>query len=168
MTNETASNELIVKIADLRVAREPAIISTHGLGSCLAIVLYDPAAKAGGLAHIMLPMPELARDQTQFAKFPRTAVPVMLEQMQALGCLRSRITAKIAGGANMFASLLRSNKQGTSIGARNVAETKAVLAALNIPIIKEDTGGDYGRSVELILSTGTVLVHSFKAGLREL
>lgn len=162
------SNELIVKIAELKVAREPAIISTHGLGSCLAIVLYDPQAKAGGLAHIMLPMPELSKDQTQFAKFPRTAVPVMLEQMQALGCLRSRISAKIVGGANMFASLLRNNKQGTSIGARNVVETKAVLESLKIPIVKEDTGGDYGRSVELILSTGTVLVHSFKAGLREL
>lgn len=168
MTTEPVTNELIVKIADLRVAREPAIISTHGLGSCLAIVLYDPTAKAGGLAHIMLPTPELGRDQSQFAKFPRTAVPVMLEQMQALGCLRSRITAKIAGGANMFASLLRSSKQGTNIGARNVQEAKAVLESLRIPIVKEDTGGDYGRSVELILSNGTVLVHSFKAGLREL
>lgn len=168
MTADAASQELIVKIADLRVAREPAIISTHGLGSCLAIVLYDAEARAGGLAHVMLPSPELAKDQSQFAKFPRTAVPVMLEQMAALGCLRHRITAKIAGGANMFASLLRSRNQGTNIGARNVAEAKAVLAALQIPLLKEDTGGDYGRSVELILSSGTVLVHSFKAGKREL
>ncbi len=168
MTADAVTQELVVKIADLRVAREPAIISTHGLGSCLAIVLYDPVVKAGGLAHIMLPSPELAKDQNVVAKFPRTAIPVMLEQMAALGCLRARTTAKIAGGANMFGMLLKSRNQGSNIGARNVAETKVVLQQLGIPLLKEDTGGDYGRSVELILSTGTLLVHSFKAGKREL
>ncbi|HTY09080.1 MAG TPA: chemotaxis protein CheD [Candidatus Edwardsbacteria bacterium] len=162
------SNELVVKIADLRVAAEPNIITTHGLGSCLAIVLYDPAVKAGGLAHVMLPSPELAKDQNVLAKFPRTAIPVMLKEMAALGCARPRITAKIAGGANMFGTLLKSRNQGTNIGSRNVAETKLVLQELGIPLVKEDTGGDYGRSVEFILSSGTVLVHSFKAGLREL
>jgi len=161
-------NELIVKIADLKVAREPAVISTHGLGSCLAIALYDPEARAGGLAHVMLPTPELSKDRTQVAKFPVTAVPAMLEQLQALGCLRSRIVAKVAGGATMFAALLKSNKQGTNIGARNVTEAKAVLASLAIPIVGEDTGGDYGRSVELVLATGVLVVHSFKAGQREL
>jgi chemotaxis protein CheD len=161
-------NELIVRIADLKVARDPAILSTHGLGSCLAIALYDPEARAGGLAHVMLPVPELSRDTTQLAKFPRTAVPAMLEQMLTLGCLRSRTVAKIAGGANMFSALLKNAAQGSNIGARNVAETRMVLSSLAIPVVAEDTGGDYGRSVELNLSTGIVMVHSFKAGQREL
>jgi len=69
----------------------------------------------------------------------------------------------------MFAGLLLNRRDGgVNIGQRNTQETKRVLNALNIPITAEDTGGDYGRSVEFILSTGTVLVRSFKAGLKEI
>ena len=164
------SNEHVVKIADLKVAPEPAIITTHGLGSCLAIVLYDPQVKAGGLAHIMLPSPELTKDQNHPAKFPATAIPIMLKEMDALGCQRKRIVAKLVGGANMFGSLLKFRKETScgNIGLRNAQQTKEELKRLGIPVVAEDTGGDYGRSVEFIVSSGTVLVHSFKAGLREL
>lgn len=163
------SNEVIVKIADLRVDREPAIITTHGLGSCLAIMLYDPEARIGGLAHIMLPSPEMSRLKVQPGKCPQTAIEQMLLQMEELGCRRDRIRAKLVGGAAMFAGLLLNRKEGgANIGQRNAQEAKRALNSLNIPITAEDTGGDYGRSVEFILSTGTVLVRSFKAGLKEI
>lgn len=163
------SNEIIVKIADLWVDREPAIITTHGLGSCLAIMLYDQAAKAGGLAHVMLPTPELSRLKAQPGKCPQSAIETMLQQMEALGGQRLRIRAKLVGGSTMFAGLLMNHREGgTNIGQRNAQEAKRVLAALNIPIIAEDIGGDYGRSVEFMLSSGTVLVRSFKAGLKEI
>lgn len=163
------SNEVIIKIADLQVAREPAILTTHGLGSCLAIVLYDPEVKAGGLAHVMLPSPELSRQKIKPAKYPQTAIELMVQQMKAMGCHSSRIRAKLAGGATMFAGLLLNHRDGgISIGQRNAQEAKRVLQILNIPIVAEDIGGDYGRSVEFILSSGTVLVRSFKAGLKEI
>ena len=163
------SNEIIVKIADLRVEREPAIITTHGLGSCLAIMLYDPAARAGGLAHVMLPTPDLSRLQAQPGKCPQSAIETMIAQMEQLGCRRERISAKLAGGATMFAGLLQNRREGgANIGQRNAQEAKRVLGSLNIPITAEDIGGDYGRSVEFILSSGTVLIHSFKAGLKEI
>jgi chemotaxis protein CheD len=163
------SNELIIKIADLQVAREPAILTTHGLGSCLAIMLYDPEAKIGGLAHVMLPSPDLSRHKLQPAKYPQTAIELMLQQMEALGCQRFRIRAKLAGGATMFAGLLLSHKTGgTNIGPRNTMEARRVLNEVKIDIMAEDVGGDYGRSVEFILSSGTVLVRSFRAGLKEI
>lgn len=160
----------MVKIADLAVAREPAVISTHGLGSCLAIVLYDPQARVGGLAHVMLPSPELARHQGNPAKFPASAIKAMLDEIERLGGDRKRVKAKLAGGARMFGSLLTSRQGGNTanIGQRNVQEAKAALERLGIPLAAEDTGSDYGRSVELLVSSGTVLVRSFKAGLREL
>ncbi|HBE72671.1 MAG TPA: hypothetical protein DDW31_00960 [candidate division Zixibacteria bacterium] len=164
------SLEIVVKIADLAVAREPSVITTHGLGSCLAIVLYDPQARVGGLAHVMLPSPDLVRDQGNPAKFPVTAIASMMAEIERMGGSRFRLQAKLAGGARMFGALLASSKGANTanIGTRNVQEARAELERLGIPIVAEDTGSDYGRSVELLLSNGTVLVRSFKAGLREL
>jgi chemotaxis protein CheD len=163
------SNEIIIKIADLQVAREPAILTTHGLGSCLAIMLYDPEVKTGGMAHVMLPSPELSRQKIKPAKYPQTAIELMVQQMEVMGCQRFRIRAKLAGGATMFAGLLSNHRDGgASIGQRNAQEAKQALQTLNIHIMAEDIGGDYGRSVEFILSTGTVLIRSFKAGLKEI
>jgi len=166
----SGSQEIVVKIADLAVAREPAVISTHGLGSCLAICLYDPQAKVGGMAHVMLPSPELVKNQTNAAKFPISAIAAMLAEIERLGGSRRRLTAKLAGGARMFGALLTTSKgAGTAnIGQRNAQEARAELERLGIPIVAEDTGSDYGRSVEFLVSNGTVLVRSFKAGLKEL
>jgi chemotaxis protein CheD len=154
----------------MAVAKEPTVITTHGLGSCLAIILYDPAVKVGGLAHIMLPTADLVRKPDNPAKFPATALKSMLEEMDKLGCQRSRVICKLVGGARMFSALLATSKGSntSNIGQRNTVEAKSALAALNIPIVAEDTGADYGRSVEFVVSSGTVLVHSFKAGIREL
>ena len=90
--------------------------------------------------------------------------------MDKLGCQRSRVICKLVGGARMFSAQLATSKGSntSNIGQRNTAEAKSALAALNIPIVAEDTGADYGRSVEFVVSSGTVLVHSFKAGIREL
>lgn len=163
------TNEIVIKIADLKVAKEPSILTTHGLGSCLAIMLYHPEKKMGGLAHVMLPDPDLSRVKNQPAKFPRTAVEMMLREMENEGCRPERIIAKLAGGATMFSGLLKASRESShSIGSRNVEEAKAVLALHSVPVVAEDIGGDYGRSVEFILSSGTVLVRSFKAGLKEL
>lgn len=163
------SNELIVKIADLKVARSPAIITTHGLGSCLAIALFDPQQKAGGLAHVMLPEPEAARNQSNPAKFATTAVRELVRALEAMDCPRSRLVCKLVGGANMFSKLLGTGKTSyTNIGQRNIEQARRELEAQGIPIIAEDVGLDYGRSVEFLTSSGTVIVHSFRAGLKEL
>ena len=157
---------LRVKVADFAVARNgDTVIATVGLGSCVAIALYDPATKVGGLAHVLLPSESMTRDHSNRAKFPSAAVPLLLSEMRGLGS-RGAVNARLVGGASMFATLLP--KGGVNIGERNVAASRAALAAAGVTVLGEDVGGDYGRSVFLHLADGRVEVHSLKVGRRVL
>jgi chemotaxis protein CheD len=157
--------EIRVKVADYAVAAT-GMISTIGLGSCVAIVLYDPGARVGGLAHVLLPSLAMSRDKSNPAKFPSTAVPLVMEEMRRLGASLERVRAKIVGGASMFGSLIPSG--GINIGERNVIAVREVLAEARVPIVAEDTGSDYGRSVFLYLNDGRVEVKSLRKGSRVL
>ena len=154
-----------VKVADYAVRKGPHVIATIGLGSCVAIALYEPESQVGALAHILLPNQALSRETGNPAKFPGTIVPVMLEEMRALGARTpSRISAKIVGGASMFGQL--ANGSGINVGERNVSATREVLAEAGIALVAEDTGLDYGRSVYFHLLDGRVEVRSLKRGDR--
>ena len=157
--------EIRVKVADWAVAQGDRTIATIGLGSCVAIVLHDPVAGVGGLAHILLPDATLSRDQENRAKFPGTAVPLLVSEMRKLGS-RGAIQAKIVGGASMFGQLLPAG--GVNMGERNVAATRRALESAGIPVVADDTGGDYGRSVYLDVPSGRVLVRSLRRGDRHL
>jgi chemotaxis protein CheD len=154
-----------VKVADYAVRRGSDVIATIGLGSCVAIMLYDPATRVGGLAHILLPSMAMSRETSNPAKFPESIVPLMLDEMRKLGASQpTRISAKIVGGASMFGQLI--NGTGINVGERNIAATKEALDVAGIPIVGEDTGLDYGRSVYFHLADGRVEVRSLKKGDR--
>jgi chemotaxis protein CheD len=157
--------EIRVRVADYAVAAT-GTITTIGLGSCVAIALYDSSVRVGGLAHILLPDDSMSRDRSNPAKFPATAVPLLLGEMVKLRARIDRITAKIAGGASMFGSLLPAG--GINIGERNIAAVREVLAGFRVPIVGEDTGSDYGRSVFLHLEDGRLEVRSIGRGSRVL
>jgi chemotaxis protein CheD len=157
--------EIRVKVADFAVAAT-GTITTIGLGSCVAIMLYDATARVGGMAHVLLPSEAMSRDRSNPAKFPTTVVPLLLAEMAKLGARIGRIHAKIAGGASMFGALLPAG--GINIGERNVIAVREVLASVNVPIVGEDTGSDYGRSVFLYLEDGRVEVRSLRRGSRVL
>ena len=150
-----------VKVADYAVRNSGSVLSTIGLGSCVAIALYDPATGIGGLAHVLLPNEGMSRDTSNRAKFSTTAVPLLIEEMRRIGA-KGNLVAKIAGGASMFAALIPVN--GVNMGERNVVATREALRRHCIPIAAEDTGGDHGRSVYFHLRDGTVLIRSLKAG----
>ena len=157
-----ARAEIRVKVADFAVADARAMLVTVGLGSCVAIALYDPQVRVGGLAHVLLPSTGMSQDRTNRAKFPSTAVPLLCERMQALGARTGRIRAKIVGGASMFTSLLSAT--GLQIGERNVVATRAALEHAGIPIVGQEVGGDYGRSVYFDVHDGSVTIKSLRAG----
>ena len=159
------ANESRVKVADWAVGGEGRLLTTIGLGSCVAIALWDARAKVGGLAHILLPDVAMSRDQSNRAKFPSTAVPLLLEEMARLGA-RGPIVAKIAGGASMFGALLPMG--GVNMGERNVIAVLRALEDARIPVLGQDTGGDFGRSVYFHTADGRVLVRSLKRGDVEL
>lgn len=153
------SELVVVGISDCKMTRNPNVLVTHALGSCVGICLYDRNIKIGGLAHIMLP------DSTQFAhasinrmKFADTAIIDLIQSLQSYGADIRRITAKIAGGAQMFA--VQGNSQIGSIGIRNVESVKVILRNQRISILAEDTGLDYGRTVYFDVGTGLMKVKS--------
>lgn len=154
-----------MKVADFAVGKGGGVLSTIGLGSCVAIAIYDKQARVGGMAHVLLPSEGLSRDKDNRAKFPGTAVPLLLEEMKKLGA-RGPFTAKIAGGSSMFGALLPSG--GINMGERNVLSSRQALSEAGIPLAAQDVGGDYGRSVYFHLDDGRMLVRSLKSGDRAL
>lgn len=159
--------ELIkVGMADYKVGRYPASLISYGLGSCVGIALYDPATKIGGLAHIMLPDSKQARSTENPAKFADTALPKMLDDLLKLGAGKTRLTAKIAGGAQMFS--FTNTTDIMRVGERNAEAVRAILKQLDIRLLADDTGGNYGRTVELKLDTGVFRVKTIDKGEKEL
>jgi chemotaxis protein CheD len=162
----TEATLIKVGMADLNVAEGAAVLKTTGLGSCVGLALYDPIKRIGGLAHIMLPASEIAREgQLNIAKYADTAVPELIRQMKLKGASADRLVAKMAGGAQMFAL---SGSDSLRIGPRNVEATKSALEALGIAILSEDTGANYGRTVELLCETGAYVIRSVQYGMKEI
>ena len=150
--------ETIVKVADWAAERGDGVLVTLGLGSCVAIMLHDPQTKTGAMAHVLLPSTSLVRDLTNRAKFPETAVPLLIERLKALGADPRRLVAKLAGGARMFSQLVT---PGTiQMGERNVLASRTALRAAAIPVIREAVGGDRGRSVRFYVQDGRVEIRS--------
>ena len=159
--------ELIkVGMADYKVGRAPAIIISYGLGSCIGVSLYDPQAKVCGLLHIMLPDSKQSRSSENPAKFADTGVPLLLRDVLKLGASKSRLVAKMAGGAQMFAFAKATDIM--RVGARNAEAVKKLLKELNIPILAEDTGANYGRTVQINLENGVYTVKTMVKGEKEI
>ena len=155
-------SEIKVGISDLNVARSPDTLVTYALGSCVGICLFDFAIRVGGLSHIMLPVSESSGPLSQPYRFADTAIPLLVKKMEQLGANKTRMKAKIAGGAKMFAAT--GNTTISNIGMRNVVAVKASLATLKIPIIAEDTGKDFGRTVFFYPENGIMKVKSATKG----
>jgi chemotaxis protein CheD len=158
--------ELVVRVADLRIGVAEDVLVTVGLGSCVAIALYDAEARVGGLAHVLLPSPALARADTNPAKFPQSAVPRLLQLMMADGARPDRITGRLAGGASMFAALA---PPGTvQMGERNLLAARQALKTNGVPLVGEAVGGDFGRTVRLRVADGRVEVSTVAHGIHHL
>ena len=151
-------NMIKVGMADLNVCVSPDSITTLGLGSCVGIAVRDPVTKIGGLAHIMLPDSSAIRNNTNIPKFADTGIEELVKQVVAKGANRTRLVAKIAGGAQMFA--FQSKNDMVRVGERNVQASKKKLAELQIPILAEDTGKNFGRTVIFYPETGDFVIRA--------
>ncbi|MDT8901317.1 chemotaxis protein CheD [Anaeroselena agilis] len=159
--------ELIkVGMADYKVGRDPASLISYGLGSCVGIAVFDPVTKVGGLAHIMLPDSNQARSTDNPAKFADTCLPLMLDDLLKMGAVKSRLLAKIAGGAQMFTFANATDIM--RVGERNSEAVRMMLKKLDLRLIAEDCGGNYGRTVELKLDNGVFRVKTIDKGEKEL
>jgi chemotaxis protein CheD len=147
-----------VTIGEAKVAGAGAVLFTLGLGSCVAIVLWDRSRRIGGLAHAMLPAPTGTQTSPAPARYASTAVEALVTRMSAAGADMGAIRARIVGGASMFDSLL--NENGRRLGHRNVEAARSALARAGVPVDREDIGGSHGRSVYLHVDDGRLVVSS--------
>ena len=133
-----------VGMADLKVGKSPDVLTTLGLGSCVGVAIYDPVTKISGLLHCMLPDSTQFRNNSNKAKYADSGI--------------DELVAKIAGGAQMFA--MNTNNDTLRVGERNVAAVKMKLSELNIRLLSEDCGLNYGRTVEFYSETGEYVIKS--------
>lgn len=158
------SNIIRVGMADLNICKAPDVITTLGLGSCIGLTLYDPVLKVGGMVHYMLSDSTLISNNGNLAKFADTGITELLRRVLATGADRRRLVAKMAGGAKMFK--VTSATTIGNVGEKNIIAAKKMLTQLNIRLVAEDTGLDYGRTVELHCETGEFHIKAVKRPLK--
>ena len=149
----------IVGISDLGVSSDPdEELVTYGLGSCLAIVAYDPVARVGGLLHAMLPSARIDPEKAQRnpLAYVDTGVPELFRWCYAEGGARERLIVKVAGGATMQ----QGDLDRFQIGKRNVLMLRQLLWKNGILVAAEDVGGTCSRTLSLHIGTGRVMLKS--------
>ena len=152
-----------VGIADINTAKDPDVLVTYALGSCVGVCLYDPFNKVAGLAHVMLPSSSLATNgNVTLKKFADTAIRELIILMKYRGANDKFLHAKIAGGAQMFN--FSSDTSISAIGERNITAVKAELKKYRIPIIAQDVGENYGRTQYFDASSGIMKIKSAVKG----
>jgi chemotaxis protein CheD len=144
----------LVGIAQVAVAKSPDELCCLGLGSCVAVFIYDPQLKIGGVLHALLPRAPPTGGDSQ-AKYADTGVRKLHSDLVARGAVRGRMRAKLVGGAQMFPNLdVRMN----DIGTENCKEARRVLHELGVPVLAEDVHGKHGRSATFCMETGKILI----------
>ena len=152
------ADKLVVGIADMKMASREGMLITYALGSCIGICLYDPVLRLAALVHVMLPL-NMETGRKSPLKYADSGIRETLKQMEARGAKRSRITAKIAGGARMFD--VPGNGSLGNIGQRNIESVHMSLKREGIRLLKEDVGGSVARTLLFDAATGQACVRSY-------
>jgi chemotaxis protein CheD len=160
------STMIKVGMADLKVVEFPNALTTLGLGSCVGICLYDASSKVTGMAHIMLPSSKAIRKNENVAKFADTAIVELIQLMETKGARKNRMSAKIAGGAQMFS--FTSANETMKIGERNADAVRELLKELGIPLKADETGGNFGRTIEFYSDNGKLIIKTAGKGIKEI
>jgi chemotaxis protein CheD len=158
--------DLVIGISDCQCSNNPEdVLVTYALGSCIAVAIYDPVVKVGGLLHFMLP--ESALDQKKAAESPAmfadTGIPLLFKSCYQLGAEKKRMKVKVVGGASILndASYFR-------IGQKNITAMRKILWKNNVLIDGEDTGLNCNRTVRLSIADGKCYVKTAGGMTKEL
>jgi chemotaxis protein CheD len=158
------SHVLTVGISDCAVSGDPdAVITTHALGSCVGLLIYDPVARVGGLLHYMLPDSAMDKDRAQQKPFmfADTGIPLLFHTAYKAGARKERIQVTALGGAQILGT-----NDSFSIGKRNLTSMRKILWKAGVMLHHEEVGGTSPRTARLEIATGKILV-SFGRGQHE-
>lgn len=159
-------SELHVGIGDYKISkRNGDILKTFGLGSCVAVMLYDKVNNMAALIHIALPDSSIddVKAKARPAYFADTGLAKMFNEISSMGTTRRDVWIKIAGGANIM-----DDNKTFNIGKRNILAVKKWLWKNRFGVIKEDVGGTGSRTVSFSVDNGDIIISSGKEVLRHL
>jgi chemotaxis protein CheD len=147
----------VVAVGDMKIGQEADILVTHALGSCLGLVVYDPAAKVGGLLHAMLPLSKINPQKAQANPymFVDTGVPALFKALYGIGGQKNRMVIKAVGCGNPLGK-----NEMFKIGERNYTVLKKLLWKNNVLLESEDVGGTPSRTVHFDVTTGQTVITS--------
>lgn len=136
------------------------VLVVYGLGSCVLICLYDPVAQVGGILHALLPGSTWGQNgrRGKPTKFVNEGLPLLIEELVALGAKPRRLAAKLCGGAQVVAK--PGFNDSLDIGERNVQAARLALQAAGLKVQAEVIGGNAGRTVKLLIANGQVIIKS--------
>jgi chemotaxis protein CheD len=153
---------LVVGIGECIVSDDPgATLVTYALGSCIAVAIFDPVLKVGGLLHYMLPDSALDAEKARRRPFmfADTGIPLLFQSAYQLGAVRSRLEVAVLGGAQVM-----DTSETFNIGKRNHLALRKIFWKAGILVRAEDVGGTQSRTVRMELATGRIAV---RRGLTE-
>lgn len=155
------AQRVVIGVGDMSVSNNPSItLSTYALGSCVAVVAYDPVVKVGGLLHVMLPDSSIspAKAAAQPAMFVDTGMPQLFRSLKGLHAQPARLRLFLAGGACILCT-----NDTFRIGERNIRATIAHLAQMGLVARHSALGGTINRTVHLNVGTGSVTLKTPEA-----
>ncbi|WP_367361177.1 chemotaxis protein CheD [Syntrophus sp. (in: bacteria)] len=159
-------SDVVIGISDLKVSNKADdVLVTYALGSCIAVAIYDPRVKVGGLLHYMLPDSTLDMNKAKATPgmFADTGIPILFKACYNLGAQKKSMIVKVIGGASIL-----DDTNYFRIGQKNIMAVRKMFWKNNVMINGEDTGNNYNRTVRLEISTGKVFVKRSGGLLREL
>lgn len=163
----TSIGAVNVGIGEFIVSRDSnQVLKCVGIGSCIALCAYDPAARVGGIAHMLLPCSRNRDEMSSPVKYIDIGVPHILNKMVKMGATRSNMILKIAGGAKMLS--IPGSNPNLDIGQKNIAEVKAAIDRERMLICGADLGGNFGRTIEFFIGSGKITVKAVNGILKEL
>jgi len=157
------SNTIVVGMADYKIGKTPDILMTAGLGSCIGVCVYDLHSQIGGMAHIMLPSFREMK-QGNAAKYADSCMEMLLNDLLKQGAIKTRLRAKMAGGAQMFS--FSGKTPILKIGERNAQAVEMELKKVGIPLLASDVGGSFGRTINFDLKTGNLNIRTINHGVK--
>lgn len=146
-------NQVSIGIGDYFASSQDIVIHTV-LGSCVAVCLYDPEKKIGGMNHILMPFNPDINKYDASARYGINAMELLINAIMQLGGNRKKMVAKTFGGANLLMAVSREN----AVGARNVEFVVDFLRAEKIKILGRDFGGHDSRKIFFRIATGEVFL----------
>jgi chemotaxis protein CheD len=136
----------------LVATREPTQVTTI-LGSCVAVCLWDPAGRLGGINHYLLPYGSEDGGGSP-ARFGNLAIRMLVDAVLRLGARKVSLAAKLFGGACVLDAF--DGDGARHLGARNVDSAVSALEQEGIPVVAADTGGRRSRKLVFRTDDGTV------------